>query len=365
MSQTIIQVVQHLAPGGIECMVLDLLKHATAEQTVHVVSLEGNAAQMEYWPRLKPYASRLHFLNKAAGISPALIWKLRGLLRTLKADVVHTHHIGPLLYGGAAARLAGVPILLHTEHDAWHLQDPKRRRLAKLLLAVLSPSVIADSQQVQAQMRAMLPSSNPQVILNGIDVQRFKPCSQRLSRERLGLPVDVKLVGCAARLETVKGHQDLLDALFRLPMNVHLALAGDGSLRESLEAQAVELGQQHRIHFLGHVEAMPDFYRALDVFCLASMAEGMPLSLLEAQACGVPVVATRVGGVAEAVCPLSGVLVRAGHSGELARALKYQFQRQPKYDPRPFVLSGKRVQDMVHAYALLGAGVRLGGAHVS
>ena len=355
MKQVVVQVVQHLAPGGIECMVLDLLKHATAEQVVHVISLEGDAGQLSAWPRLMAVADRLHFLDKRSGISPALVWQLRQLMRELRADVVHTHHIGPLLYGGAAARLAGVPVLLHTEHDTWHLQDPARLRLAKRLLAMLQPKVVANSTQVQRQLATVLPDCQSQVILNGINVQHFKPESKAESRERLGLPLaeGLQLIGCAARLEAVKGHQFLLEATFRLPQHVHLALAGDGSLREKLESQAQDLDISHRVHFLGHVEQMDDFYRALDVFCLPSLNEGMPLSLLEAQASGVPVVATRVGGVAEAVCPSSGLLVRPASSLALTEALQKQLKHTQEVDPRPFVLRGKRVQDMVNAYAAL------------
>lgn len=366
MKKVVVQVVQHLAPGGIECMVLDLLKHATAQQQVHVISLEGEPEQLKKWPRLASFADRLHFLAKPAGISPGLVWQVRQLIRQLKADVVHTHHIGPLLYGGTAARLASVPVLLHTEHDAWHLKDPKRLRLAKHLMSVLHPQVVADSAQVQRHLHSMLPACQSQVILNGIDVQHFKPQSKSRSRVRLGLPVvdKVRIVGCAARLEEVKGHRYLLEALFRLPNNVHVALAGHGSLHETLHAQAEELGIEHRVHFLGHVEQMDDFYRALDVFCLPSLNEGMPLSLLEAQASGVAVVATKVGGVAEAVCPHSGLLVKPASAQALADALYRQLQRKIKLDPRPFVMQGKRVQDMVLAYASLSDSLLKGQAYV-
>ena len=363
MRQVIVQVVQHLAPGGIECMVLDLLQHATAEQQVYVVSLEGTAAQLHNWPRLQPFAARLFFLDKQPGWQLSLVWRLRQLLRRLGAQLVHSHHIGPLLYGGLAARLAGVPRLLHTEHDAWHLHSRKRRYLAGMLLGCVRPRLVVDSQQVSRSLAQLLPGRPSQVVLNGIDVQRFSPGCQTLARQALGLPLGVQLIGCAARLHEVKGHVTLLDALLRLPPHVHLALAGSGPLKAQLAQQAADLGQQHRVHFLGHVEAMADFYRALDVFCLASFNEGMPLCLLEAQACGVPVVASDVGGVAEAVCPVTGVLLAAGQSLELAWALRQQLGRRLVQSPRQFVLKGKTVEHMVQAYAQLGQPVIAGVRH--
>ncbi len=358
MRQVIVQVVQHLAPGGIECMVLDLLQHATAEQQVYVVSLEGTAAQLQQWPRLQPYSERLLFLDKQSGWQPRLVWRLRQLLVSLQADVVHTHHIGPLLYGGLAARLAGVTRRLHTEHDAWHLHSRKRRWLANQALRWVQPLLVVDSQLVSHTLRQLLPGHNPLVVLNGVDAQRFTPGPKTIARQHLGLPETVRLIGCAARLQEVKGHTTLLDALLRLPVDVHLALAGSGPLLAQLQQQTADLGLLQRVHFLGHVEAMVDFYRALDVFCLASFAEGMPLSLLEAQACGVPVVATQVGGVAEAVCPQTGMLLPAGRPLALAGALRAQLNRHQEQSPRQFVLRGKTVAHMVKAYAQLGQGVQ-------
>lgn len=356
MSQIVVQVVQHLAPGGIESMVLELLRGADADQEVHVVSLEGNAEQAcRGWPRLTPWRGRLHFLRKPAGVSPSLVIRLTWLLRHLQARAVHTHHLGPLLYGGLAARLAGVPVLLHTEHDAWHLQDSRHLLLQRHAMNLLRPRLIADSRGVADALREAFADCQPLVIRNGVDLQRFRPGDRQAARQLLGLALaaDVRLLGCAARLEQVKGHGILLRALAGLPGHVHLALAGKGGLEAQLRQEAGTLGIAHRVHFLGLVEDMPSFYQALDAFCLASHHEGLPLCLLEAQACGVPVVATRVGAVAEAVCPDSGRLVPAGNAAELAAALRQQLDRNPGHAPRQFVADGLGLADMLDAYRRL------------
>ena len=356
MSKVIVQVVQHLRPGGIEAMALELQRHAATGLAVHVVSLEGERdAALAAWPRLGPCAALLHFMAKRPGVDPALAWRLRGLLRRLGTVAVHTHHVGPLLYGGLAARLAGVSRLVHTEHDAWHLADPSRRRLQAALVALLRPHLVADAALVRDTAEAALPGRRYDVIGNGIDTQRFTPGDRDAARRTLGLPRAVRLVGCAARLEAVKGHTHLLDAVARLPADVHLALAGEGSLADALADEARALGIDTRVHFLGNVETMPDFYRALDLFCLPSLREGLPLAPLEAQACGVPCVLTDVGGNREALWSLDGTLVPAADAAALAHALGMRLARTSNDDPRPFVVRQADVRGMARAYENLYA----------
>ena len=356
MSKVIVQVVQHLRPGGIEAMALELQRHAASGLVVHVASLEGeHDSALAAWPRLGPPAARLHFLGKRSGIDPVLVWRLRGLLRRLRADAVHTHHIGPLLYGGLAARLAGTPRLVHTEHDAWHLSETRRRRLQATLVGLLRPHLVADALLVRDAAEAALPGHRYTVIGNGIDTHRFTPGDQDVARHALGLPRNVRLVGCAARLETVKGHVHLLRALTRLPADVHLALAGEGSLAGALGDETQALGIGARVHFLGNVEAMPDFYRALDLFCLPSLREGLPLSPLEAQACGVPCVLTDVGGNREALWSHDGTLVPAADEAALARALATRLNHAGHDDPRDFVVRQADVRGMTRAYETLYA----------
>jgi glycosyltransferase involved in cell wall biosynthesis len=351
MRKVTVQIVQHLRPGGIETMALELQRHAATGHVVHVVSLEGErSAALTAWPRLGPLAARLHFLGKRPGIDPALAWRLRSLLRRLGTGAVHTHHVGPLLYGGLAARLAGIRHLVHTEHDAWHLADPRRRRLQATLVHLLRPRLVADAALVRDTAEAALPGRRYIVIGNGIDTHLFTPGDRDVARRSLGLPCNVRLVGCAARLESVKGHLHLLQALARLPDDVHLALAGDGSLADALAKEALSLGIHARVHFLGNVEEMPSFYRALDLFCLPSLREGLPLAPLEAQACGVPCVLTDVGGNREALWSHNGTLVPASDDLALARALATRLNFAGNDDPRAFVVSQADVRTMTRAY---------------
>lgn len=348
MTGPVVQIVQHLRPGGIECMVLDLT--ARSRQPSLIVSLEGDrAAALAAWPRLAPMADRMVFLGKSAGISPATILRLARLLRSLNASAVHTHHIGPLLYGGLAARLAGTARIVHTEHDAWHLEDPRRRRVERTLLRLVRPSLVADSAMVARSMHQALGPRNLTVIDNGIDTARFAPADRIAARSTLGLPLDVPIVGTAARLEAVKGVDVLIDAAARVP-GVHVAVAGDGSVRADLEHQARSLGIADRVHFLGRIDDMAAYYPALDRFCLSSRHEGLPLSLLEAQACDVPAIVTPVGAMPDGIDPTTGHVAAAVDGDAVAEAIRRSFDGRPGAGPRPHVVRHFSLETMLSAY---------------
>jgi glycosyltransferase involved in cell wall biosynthesis len=355
MPEVVVQVVQHLRPGGLEVMALDLLRHAPPGVRVHLVSLDGDrAGALAAWPRLAEFEPDLVFMGKRDGRDPRLVPRLVRLLRSLNATAVQTHHIGPLLYGGLAARLAGVRRLVHVEHDAWHLSDPADARLHRRLVRWLRPTVVAVSEAVATAVGHHLGQVQLAVIANGVDTVRYRPGDRPAARRALGLPEAPTVIGCAARLESVKGHVDLLEAAVLLPDDVHLALAGDGTAGESLRQRAEELGIRHRVHFLGKLDDMGVFYRAIDRFCLASHAEGLPLAPLEAQASGVPVVLTEVGGMPEAVCPRSGLLARPRDPAKLAAALADSLGT-PANDPRPFVVDRHDLGRVATAhYRLLG-----------
>lgn len=361
-SPVICQIVQHLAPGGIETMVLDLQRKASRPGQVHIISLEGNFTEASaHWPRIKD-TPRLHFLGKKPGLSIEAVKDLAQLLKNLNCQVIHTHHVGPLLYGGLAAKLAGCRHV-HTEHDAWHLNDFKRRVLVGACFHLLRPSVAADAELVAENIRRHIPCFSPSVIMNGIDTDLFHPQDQQQARQQLQLPESVTVIGCAARFTAVKSHNHLIQAFSELPEHCHLALAGGGELEDDLRALVNNLNINDRVHFLGVVENMPCFYRAIDIFCMASEREGLPLSPLEAQSCERVAVLTDVGGCREAVDPDSGLLVHHGNIEQLRDALRQQAENglseQAKTSARQFVLTHGDLSRMIQQYETLYQGWQL------
>ena len=170
-----------------------------------------------------------------------------------------------------------------------------------------------------------------------MDTDRFRPGSRPDARRAFGLPASARLIGSVGRLERVKGHDVLIEALVDLPADCHVVLAGDGSCRAELLGQAARLGLADRVHFLGPVQAPEALYPAFDLFCLPSRAEGFPRTLIEAQAAGIPVVATDVGGAREAVCPSTGRLAPPERPAELAAILGDALENAARLSPRRFV----------------------------
>ena len=163
------------------------------------------------------------------------------------------------------------------------------------------------------------------MIANGIDVASFRePCDIRAIRRSLGIPLDAPLIGTVGRLAEIK-RQDLLILAFanvksRIP-DAHLLLVGDGPLLHELTNLVGDLGLGDHVHFAGYQPHAAPYLQAMDVFALTSRSEGMPQALLEAAVIGVPIVASRVGGIPEVIeSGRTGLLIEPGDEAGLTTA---------------------------------------------
>jgi len=364
MKPVIVHVVQHLKPGGIESFALEFQRAAQPFFDVHIISLEHHNVK-GYWNNIDGFNDFIHVLNKKPGWQANIFTQLKAFFERVNPIYVHTHHIGPLVYGGVAARLANVENLIHTEHDAWHLANVKARFLQKILMRLVNPIYVADAHFVAKQINKLMPSKNtslkPIVITNGVDTEKFRPStiSKKDLLKKAHLPTELKFIGCAARLESVKAHHILINALKQLPDNIGLLLAGTGSLQDELTQLVSKLKLDNRVFFLGHIEDMTRFYPLIDVFCLSSSDEGLPLSPLEAQSCGVPAVLTDVGGCKEAICSETGLVVPPNNPLLLAQALTQVLQQKNTPSPRVFIEKQRSINTMIKRYvSLLQADLR-------
>ncbi|MEM7434227.1 MAG: glycosyltransferase [Myxococcota bacterium] len=311
--------IQYFAIGGLERMVERL---AVASQRRGVESLViGYLGDGPIQAALKEHGIPTVLLPGGPGFDPALSLRLRATLARERIDVLHTHHLGPFVYGAPAAVLARCGHV-HTEHSHELYDRPRRQVLGALMPAFAK--VVAVTPEV-AEFRRRFPGSC-RVIPNGVPIPApIEPTSRADARRRLGIPMRALAIGCAARLSEEKNHQGLLEGFARFRESAPdaiLVCAGDGPLKESLESRAQEAGLGDSVTWLGAVEEMGSFYRALDVCVLNSHREGLPLSLLEAMSFAVPVVATDVGGVGELLAGGDGVLVPANDAVALAEALR-------------------------------------------
>ena len=255
--------------------------------------------------------------RRVAGV-PAL-WRA---IRAAHPAILHAHLSWPLAcrYGIMAGWLAGVPALVGTAHLYVELQGGRRPPLTLRPLR----RIIAVSDEVRARYAGQLrvPDRKLAVVRNGIPVPRTvrRPDARVRADLVRGRPDFVVLT--PARLHEQKGHTYLLAAAARIP-DATFVLAGDGPLRAPLEAQARELGISERCLFLGQRTDVQDLLAAADLLVLPSLWEGLPVSVLEGMAAGVPIVATAIAGTDEAVTNESnGLLVPPRDVGALASAIR-------------------------------------------
>lgn len=340
-----VHIVERMAPGGIETLVLDMVKALPGAH--RVFSLAGNQSGLvAEWPRLARLGDGLEAFDRQPGLAPRLVGTIAARLRVVSPTAVIVHHIGPLLYGGLAARLANVPRILHVEHDAWHYESARRRQVAALAFKLVRPTRVAVSDEiannVQRFFGAKLGVKDVTVIAPGIDMDLYQPGDRDAARVRLGLDRTRPLIGTSGRLVAVKSQVTLIEALAHLRRSTspgaELVIVGEGPERATLLQRAADLGVSDAVRLLGHRDDLPDILPAFDVYALPSLNEGLPRGVLEAQAAGLPVVASRVGALADAVCPTSGRLAPPSNADALAVALADVLAARPHPTvPRAFV----------------------------
>ncbi|MGB7995691.1 MAG: glycosyltransferase [Photobacterium halotolerans] len=350
----VIQVVKQLTPGMVGIAAVNIQQFSALRQRRFIVCLEGTMSEsLDRWPYLKHVVDKLIFLDAESETAASVIRTLVKLFRAYNAGVVHTHQSAALYQAGIAARLAGVSTLIHSEHDNWLREDPKHPRLLKMALSCIHPVVVTSGGRMNDRLQTSLSRRDITTIPYGVDTQRFQPGNQSMARLRLGLPTGAKIIGTAGRLIPEKRHHLLIHALSHLPENVHLTLAGEGGLARALHTLAIKLSLSHRVHFMGHVENMPEFYQALDLFCITSEQEDYPVSPLEAQACGIPAALTDMGACSDVLCPLNGIPLNTDDERTLIYQIHTALLKKPGISPRRHILQHHDVRTMAEAYDAL------------
>ncbi len=311
-------VVLTLDPGGQEYLVLQLAEQLERRGIRSpIIALSGGSLMTEAARR----GLQVFDAAKSPGFTPRLFWTLSRLFRRLSATVVHTHNMGPLIYGTVAARALGLGTI-NTRHGRAALSTRR-------IVWALADRVVAVSEDARRELLAhnSVDPRKVSVVLNGVDVRAFAaPEADRAAvRAAVDIPNDARVFGIVARLAPEKAHATLLEAfalLIARGVPTYLVIVGGGPLEAALKAQAERLGIARFVRFLGFRTDIATLLRGVDVFVLSSLMEGISLTLLEAMAASLPVIATRVGGNPEVVKEgETGLLVSPGDSIGLADAM--------------------------------------------
>ena len=291
--------------GGGETHVLDLVSALDKDLFEPVVLSFTPGPMVE---RLEAMGIQTHVIETERPFDVRCWGRVRRLLQAERIDVVHAHGTRAQSNTFWAARRLGLP-LLYTVHG-WSFHPGqgrlgrRYRQLSEKLLLGQADSVICVSDSNYHDGRAFSAMKGAVVIKNGIDLEKFSPAGPgRHLRRELGIADDTLLVGYIARITAQKDPFTLLRAVAALPadLNVYFLLVGGGDLKAEAQQLAHTLGVESKVRFLDFRQDIPDLLRALDVYCLPSLWEGLPIGLLEAMAVGKAVIATAVDGTRELV----------------------------------------------------------------
>ncbi len=309
-------------PGGAERVVVQLARALEAAGAKSVAFLPANG---EGWlaRELEGSGVTIEHLELDRRLTRGLARSLEGAFRRHRITVAHSHEFFMAVYGAWAARRVGIPHVI-TMHGGRYYAARLRRRLALRAAMALSGRTVAVSRPLSRQIARDLwfQERRIETIPNGVGYRRPERATLR---DELRLTPEDHLLLSVGNLYPVKGHGHLVDALGLLAgqhPTLHLAIAGRGGLAEALAARARERGVAHRVHLLGLRSDVPAILAASDIFVHPSLAEGLPLALLEAMFAGRPIVASDVGEVSEALAHgEAGVVVEPGNPVALAAAI--------------------------------------------
>lgn len=273
------------------------------------------------------------------------LWKLYAFMRREKFDVVHTHISKTGILGRIAAKLAKVPVIVHTPHGhVFHsYYGFAKTSLFKILeksAARITDKIIALTEQEMNEHLELGIGNGKQfaVIQSGIEFEQFEALehdpSRAATREQWGLTKEHIVIGTVARLVPVKGHEYLIQAIPEIIKNYPQArflFVGDGERKDELLALAKKLGVESYVILTGFQPFVPPFYALMDIFALPSLNEGMGRVILEAMSCSVPVVATSVGGILNLVKhEENGLLVPPKNPSAFANAICGMIENREK-----------------------------------
>jgi glycosyltransferase involved in cell wall biosynthesis len=318
----VLQVALSLNPGGTERLILDLATrlHAGVPMAVCCID-EAGAWVSELEARNIPVTA----VRRREGVTPSTAWAIARAASRHGATMIHAHQYSPFVYSCLSQLRRRTPVIF-TEHGRLSDAPPSpRRRLVNRALGRIPSRVFAVSSELADHMAGEgFTRDRLGVIYNGVEPGPSGNAVERDRRRReLDASPDAFVIGTVARLDPVKDLGSLLQATAAVAAErpVVLAIVGDGAERRALEARAAGLGIAQHTRFLGRRDDAREWLWACDTYVNCSISEGVSLTILEAMAASLPIVATRVGGTPEVIDETCARLVPARDPAQLAGAL--------------------------------------------
>ena len=301
----VLHIIDSLHLGGAQEVVLNLATCGSARFRHEVATMHGRGI---YWDRLRQAGVKVHSLSPHK-LLPLYLASIPWRLLADRPDILHCHLIPSNIIAKPLGALLGVPVVINHDHT-----NDTRRADSRLLLALdrfsnrFASHIVAVSASCRDFLitRESIPANDVTLVPNAIDLRRFSPAAPRRDQARveLGLPASARVVAGVGRLNPQKNFSLFLDIAAQLAPrfpDLHFLLAGDGPEEKMLRENAAALGISDRVTFSGYVADTRLVYLAADVLLMPSRYEGLPMTLLEAMAMGLPVVASQLDGIAEVI----------------------------------------------------------------
>lgn len=289
--------------GGLETVLVNLINVLPTENFQHViVSLTDSSLQMQ--SRIHVENVELIQLHKLSGNDFGIYFKLWKLFRQYRPQIVHSYNIATLEYQFIAF-LANVPFRIHAEHgrDIFDLDGSNKKY--QILRRIINPFVhywIPVSKELKQWLKntVKIPIEKVQLIYNGINLELYKPVN-RSSKEFFTIATVGRAVPVKNQLTLIKAVELLVKQNSEIQHQLRLVIVGDGELFSMLQTYILENKLENNIELLGSRDDVSAILQTVDLFVLPSLAEGIALTLLEAMATALPVIATNVGGNPELI----------------------------------------------------------------
>lgn len=330
----VVHIIYKLDIGGLETVLVEFINRCPRETYRHIILCLTDFTSFK--DRINNPDVEVVALHKQSGKDLKIFFKVLSFLRAVNPKIVHTYNLASLEYQ-LAAFICGIPLRIHAEHgrDISDIYGENKkyillRRVMNLVLHHWVP--VSKELALWLVEKVKISEKKIRLIHNGVDTKTFQPSFlQTHSPIEQVLPKKSNsfTIGSIGRLDGVKDHQNLIMAFSLLLEKVKhddivlkLQIVGEGPERNRLEAVIARHHLEKSVDLAGAKNNISEVLHAMDIFVLPSKAEGIPMTVLEACASGLPIVATDVGGLNEIITEnKNGFLVEPGEPDELAKAI--------------------------------------------
>ncbi|MBD3249390.1 glycosyltransferase [Candidatus Woesearchaeota archaeon] len=320
MKKNILAIIPSSTGGGAERLVLDQIRYNNKEKFDYDVAALRKGNIEDEFSKHEEYKN----LGQDSRFSLSSFRRLRKIVKEHKIDILHSHLIEADFYAWLLSMTMPKVRWISTRHA----KDPFRKSifwgLFNRLMAVRSSKIIAVSESVGKFIKRyeFIPDKKIEVVHNGIDTERFKKTNQSL-RDEFGFSKEDIIIGIVGRVEEGKGHKVLLDAVAEMEEKIKALIVGTGQLEENIKRYVEEKGLGKRVIFAGFRNDIQKMFNTFDIFCLPSESEGLPLVVVEAMSCELPVICSDIDSHKNIIEDgKDGLLFKVGDEEQLKLAIR-------------------------------------------